>query len=400
MTIEDRIAALRQQKSDKPFCWLICFEERPLQGIPPGGSGPHLMVFTSAAKAHDFIKGRKKFYGSETLSTLALDSAITLKELSIGTAEDKRYAPPPCGVVVDFQYPSGRSSEIITTTHMKDISTDELTNRIHMRSNPPLPGQRKVKFAWSRQTKAIAIGISAVVALLIVFFILRGVFLGMKSGKIKPLSFMNTPTLTPTVTPTATATQKPWQVHITDDFSSNKLAWWLVQDDYSEYCGSESTGIAAGKFTWTVIAIDGCVWYQYPDLLPVQDFEAYVDIERQPDSATGDMGMTYRIVDEANYTLFLIDPMESNYSVFGLADNEWRTLIDWTTSNAIYFTGVNRVGIKADGTTYTFYINGKSVATIIDTKFSSGKVGLGLGIHNAGDYLNMKFDNFDLFSNR
>ncbi len=399
MTIEARIAALRQQKSEKPFCWLICFEERPLQGIPPGGSGPHLMVFTTAVKAHNFVNGRKKFYGSETLSVLTLDSAKTLYELSIDTAKDSRYAPPPCGVVVDFQYPSGRSGQVLTPAQVKDISADELTNRIQISSIPPLPGKSKVKFEWNRRSKAIAIGISSLAALLIVFFILRGVFLGMKSGKIKPLSFMNTPTLTPTVTPTATATQKPWDVHFNDDFSTQRYIWAWAEDEYTEGCGTENRGIEDGAFFWTVDGTDGCVWRQFPNWSAVKDFEAYADMERLPGSDEGDIGLVFRGVDDTHYMFFYINDHLRQFTVFGI-DGDWTTLIDWTTNSAIVQDGLNRVGVSARGSNFTFIINGEKVATSNFSGISQGMVGLALGVHTSGDMVSARYDNFELNSNR
>ena len=390
MAIEDRIAALRQQKLEKPFCWLICFEERPLQGIPPGGSGPHLLVFTSAVKARDFIKGRKKFYGSETLSILALDSAGTLKELSVGTAKDARYAAPPCGVVVDFQYPSGRSSQVLTPAQVKDISTDELTNRIQISSIPPLSDKRKVKFEWNRRSKAIAIGISSVAALLIVFFILRGVFLGMKSGKIKPLSFMNTPTLTPTVTPTATATQKPWDVHYLDDFSSNKFGWELDPAEDSGDCGTEIRTMEFNSLVWTIDALDGCVWQQSPQISPVPNFEAFIDVERVPGSAQGDMGLIFNNPDYSKTVYFLIDDTEGTFSVYSL-QRDWSTLVDWRGSTAIHSNTMNKLGIVAWGSTYTFFINGEKVASITISGFTRHVVGVGMGLERSGDTLTVRY---------
>jgi hypothetical protein len=399
MTIEDRIAALRQQKLEKPFCWLICFEARPLQGIPPGGSGPHLLVFTSAVKAQNFIKGRKKVYGSEPLSVLALDSARTLKELSSSTTEDSRYAPPPCGMVVDFEYPSGRSNQVLTPAQMKVISADELTNRFQIHAIPPLPAQRKVKFEWNRRSKAIVVGFSSVAALLIVFFILRGMFLGMKSGKIKPLSFMNTPTLTPTVTPTATATQKPWEVHFTEDFSLERNLWAWADDYYTEGCGTEYRGIENGAYFWTVDGTDGCVWRQFPNWQAVKDFEAYADMERLPESDEGDIGLVFRGVDDTHYMFFYINDHLKQFTVFGI-DDDWTTLIDWTTSPAIVKDGLNRVGIVARGSIFSFMINGEKVATTNFSGISQGLVGLALGVHTSGDRVSARYDNFELNSNR
>ena len=61
MYIEDQINAMHQHKTETPFGWLICFEDRPLQGIPPKGDGPHMLFFSEESKAQAFIAARKAF---------------------------------------------------------------------------------------------------------------------------------------------------------------------------------------------------------------------------------------------------------------------------------------------------------------------------------------------------
>ncbi len=68
MGVEDQIIAMRKLQLKNPFGWLICYENRPLQGIPPKGDGPHLLFFSEETKAQAFMEGRKKYFGEEPLS--------------------------------------------------------------------------------------------------------------------------------------------------------------------------------------------------------------------------------------------------------------------------------------------------------------------------------------------
>ena len=83
MYIEDQIIALRQQEMENPFGWLVCFEARPLQAIPPKRNGPHIMFFSEEKKAQAFIADRQRFFGAEPLSAISVDSPDTLKLLAL-----------------------------------------------------------------------------------------------------------------------------------------------------------------------------------------------------------------------------------------------------------------------------------------------------------------------------
>ena len=198
MNIEDRIAALSQRRDASPFCWLICFEKRPLQGIPPGGSGAHLMAFSSEMAAHAFISGRRKYYGSEPLSAIKIDSAESLKALLEEPSLDPRYAPPPCGLAIDFDYSSGNTRRVLSASQASGMSVAEIAAAFQ--AAPPIPGAlpptipQLGKGGWSTTTKRIAMGIGGLAIVAILFFGIRAVYGGMKSGKIPAFGLLNTPT--------------------------------------------------------------------------------------------------------------------------------------------------------------------------------------------------------------
>lgn len=104
--VEDIIAALQQNPRAKPVCWIVCYEARPLQGAPPGSSASHLMIFTSSAQAVSFIVKRRHFFTPEPLTVVGVDSASRLKQLATMPARDSRYTQPPCGLLLNFTYPT------------------------------------------------------------------------------------------------------------------------------------------------------------------------------------------------------------------------------------------------------------------------------------------------------
>jgi len=126
MYVEDQIIAMRQQRFETPFGWLICFEGRPLQGIPPKGHGPYVLFFSAENKAQAFISDRKRFFGEEPLSAVSVDSPDTLKSLTLAPSVDSRYAAPPCGIVLDFDYTITKSRKILAPAQVGSLLPAEI----------------------------------------------------------------------------------------------------------------------------------------------------------------------------------------------------------------------------------------------------------------------------------
>jgi hypothetical protein len=135
MFVEELINALRLQSEETPFGWLICFEGRPLQGIPPKGNGPHIIFFSEENKAQAFITDRKKFFGEEPLSAVGVDSPDTLKALALITSSDPRYSAPPCGIVLDFDYATTKTRKVLAPAEVKSLLPVEIARKFEFRSS-------------------------------------------------------------------------------------------------------------------------------------------------------------------------------------------------------------------------------------------------------------------------
>jgi hypothetical protein len=409
MNIEDRIAALSQRRDASPFCWLICFEKRPLQGIPPGGSGAHLMAFSSETAAQAFIPGRRKYYGSEPLSAIKIDNSESLKALLEEPSLDARYAPPPCGVVIDFDYRTGNARQVLSATQARGMSAAEVANAFQAAATipgilPPTIPQRG-KGGWSTTTKRIAMGIGGLAIVAILFFGIRAVYGGMKSGKIPAFGFLNTPTMTatatriPTATPTVTPTEKPWEIHYTDAFVTNQWGWPQKVDQLFEGCGTESMYIDNASLFWKVVANSDCTWSEYPSFAQMKEFDLSMDMEQLPDSNNADMGLAFASSDFSYQLFFQIDPSNSTFMVESL-QTDWKVIIDWKYTSAIKGSGVNRLRMVKQESHFTFYVNDVEVGSINDPTISSGIIGASLGAYNVGETVSIAFDNLELFTNR
>ncbi|MCX7707774.1 MAG: hypothetical protein N2204_07180 [Anaerolineae bacterium] len=96
-----------------------------------------------------------------------------------------------------------------------------------------------------------------------------------------------------------------------------------------------------------------------------------------PDAA--DYGVIFRFVDRDNFYVFEVSG-NRNYSFGRRQDGNYTALIRWTYSDAINGgKATNRLGVKVAGDRFTFYVNGKQLATFTDKTFQGGDVGLIVG---------------------
>jgi hypothetical protein len=433
MFVEDTITALRQQRAERPFGWLICFEGRPLQGIPPRGNGPHLLFFSAEFKAQAFISDRKSFFGQEPLSIVAVDSAERLKSIALDVSSDSRYTPPPCGIVMDFDHASRKSRKVLAPVETDSLSPVEIArmfaggaSQAAVPGVPLTPVHRMETAPRAKQNRPLTIGLITCGALLLVgLFILcvAAVWFGMKRGMIPALPSFTKPAATeapvvvPVLVPTAVPTNTPaivllptpttmlpeapisWDETIVDDFSANAHGWPLGNDN-GQY-GSSAIAIRNGKLAWELKSVENCWYWWYPDLPAVADLDAAVDVQRTGGSTSGDYGMVVRADgDKGYFYYFAINDARQEYAFFVYQYENWTKIHDWTFANAIQTGQVNRIEVQATGSQFVFLVNGIVVGQADDTRLSSGKVGVLAQLYDAADKLDIEYDNLILRGNR
>lgn len=428
MSIEDRIGMLRQQQVETPLGWLICYENRPLQGIPPKGSGPHLLFFSGQEKAQAFISSRQKFYGIEPLSLLAVDSADSLKELASLPSSDPRYAAPPCGVVFDFDYSTARARKILAASEFQRMLPVEIARASGSSGasspvptagiqQPPNAGQVAAPPARKRSLSKLLITCGSILAVILLLVCLGGIWFGVDRGMIPIPDFLftststftptptftstptltSTPTRTPTQVPTLSPTPPVWNVDVQDDFSTNTNDWPLSNGNPGGDCGSDSLVMQSNSLIWAIAGGGSCNWWNYPDLPALTDFDLSIDVSRQgtPGNAAG---LIFRLVEYGaqSYYIFLVDDANHTYHIAENNQGNWKTYADWNYSSAILPGAENHIEVSARGSQFTFFINGVKVTSITSTAVAAGKVGILASVYNNGDLDTIIFKNFSL----
>ncbi len=190
------------------------------------------------------------------------------------------------------------------------------------------------------------------------------------------------PTRRPTATRPPTATPLPEGVWLTQDFSSQEAA----EDQGWSFEAGESVERAwsSNKFTF-IINKTQWLGLNWPDG-EYDDFAA--EIEAQAQSSFAEYGIIFRISgaqDARSYYLFGVTT-EGKYYLDKLVDGEWAdtTPIKTTASQYVKKGKVkNALGVLAEGSQLSLYINGFLVKTIEDDSIASGMVGLYAGSGSA-----------------
>ncbi len=181
-----------------------------------------------------------------------------------------------------------------------------------------------------------------------------------------------------------------WPLTFQDSFETNENDW--SSGDYEDERISGNRSVSGGKYRWEANALDGVVWWAISDAQPASDLDLTVEVRRISGPEDSRYGLVLKRADAGTYGLFLAK--DSGLFKFSVRyQQDWHTVIDWTKSTAIVSGGVNRLRVVAEGSHYTFYINGQLAGEADDSHLSSGQTGVAIEL-DKGDEATFEFDNF------
>jgi len=172
-----------------------------------------------------------------------------------------------------------------------------------------------------------------------------------------------------------------------EDFEDGVADNWV--DD-----GSGAWSVAAGVYNMIGIST-GDVRYSYYDEV-FDDFTYEVDVRRTQGSLLHAQGMIFRWGDTGENGYVFHMGGNGRYLILKVINGSYTFLIpEWTDSDAIK-TGYdvwNTLKVVGSGTTMEFYINNTLVESLLDSEFSSGRVGVKALDGGGTPYNIMHFDN-------
>ncbi len=190
---------------------------------------------------------------------------------------------------------------------------------------------------------------------------------------------------------TATA-RAGWPIVLSDKFDAQTNDW--ETGETADRFTTGSLKITGGKYRFDLKANDGFIWWSRSlDNTSTTDFYAAVDAQQIVGPASADYGLVFRW-QRGNYYYFEIN--ESGQFALSLYYFEkWETLVSWTSASAIRPGEVNRLAVGAEGSHFSFYVNGESVGEADDSRLPGGTVGVAVELSQAGDQAVFQFDNFE-----
>jgi hypothetical protein len=205
----------------------------------------------------------------------------------------------------------------------------------------------------------------------------------------------STPTVTQTFTPSLTPTQSylDWPVVLSDPFDDGTHGWYEGSDNDEFLKGTVK--ISDGRYLVDITAVQPVFWALTPTIRNFSDFYLTVDVEKITGPSSSDYGLVFRINSDNKY-YFAVAAESQEYHLAVLNNNEWTTIITWTSSSQINTSGPNKIGVLAKGASFTFFVNGEMVDQVDDSAIKIGKMGVGFSLYKAADKIQLAFDNFEV----
>lgn len=210
-----------------------------------------------------------------------------------------------------------------------------------------------------------------------------------------------TDTIAPTSAPSCeiqSDLKTDWEIIFCEEFDDNSWDWW-TGSDISDLRTMTAT-LEGGKYTIDVIGnahsnySSGVIqWFYIPD---AENFTISIDGEIYSNNRDVSWGINFW-GNDLNFYSFGIGK-EGWYFLDMLENDDWKTLINTKSNNAIYWDGTNNLSIVVEDDKFMFYVNN----TLIDSYESDYQMGdeISLFIQLAeGASATYMFDNILLRSN-
>ena len=182
-----------------------------------------------------------------------------------------------------------------------------------------------------------------------------------------------------------------------DDFSDNDEHWPIetVEDEYMD----GSLAVKDGLYVWDIQKVKQpfVYWANFRSGYGVaEEFDLYVD-SKIASVGSGEVcsGFVFRTAsldwEEGGYTFAVCN--NSYFDINYYEKGEWTAISDFTSSTSIRSDDWNRLGIRARGNHYTFFINNEKVYEMTDNRLVRGGLALLVDVGET-DSVSIWFDNF------
>ncbi len=179
-----------------------------------------------------------------------------------------------------------------------------------------------------------------------------------------------------------------------DDFDTHTWSTGAMDDEYA----SANQTIADGKYHWELTAYQGVVFQELHELRlnsAPEDFPYHFSLSASAEVLSGSQGAAYgllfRCEDHDNLYYFRVS-QAGDAGLSASEGGEWIELVAPTHAAALQPGGRNELRVVAQGTRFSFWINGEFVFQASDDRHATGDIGLAAELMEQGDEMVIEFD--------
>lgn len=219
---------------------------------------------------------------------------------------------------------------------------------------------------------------------LLIMFVILGL-IGLGAFGINTINTQNTHATQTAVAQNMTATAVAQPI-FTETFTYSGQWEWSDNDVTWDVSNGELIGTANSTITaWTLAGQS------------FKDIKVEVDIEKVSGIDNNAMGVICNATDNRHFYAFIIGA-DKSYNILKLdGDNVTNLLSEWKYSDVINSGNArNTVAAICNGGNLSLVVNGTELATIYDTSYAEGDIGLVIGLYETGT-ATMYFDNLSVY---
>jgi hypothetical protein len=193
-----------------------------------------------------------------------------------------------------------------------------------------------------------------------------------------------------------TDAQFNWDTKIFDAFSTNYNNW--LTGTKSDDWGRRSFQLRNGEYNVTYSAKKPAIVWVY--LIPYFD-DAYISVDLQMFPAAGnsdemEAGIIFGYSSRQHFLYELSSDGGCDLSGYNEASDSWTTFYTSPYCGLVDTMDDNKLEIVAKDNMISLFLNGDFVDEEYIPEYSSGEIGLAVGLSSTGDYGDFYFDNFEV----
>lgn len=373
--------------AEKPSLWKkgqekrLLFTEKDFQN--PGSSSTFQLLQTLSPRIKHLADELKKFCAVNDTNQL-----VPLEQILTGTSGNATTSHPSTTASLDSFFgsaPSTPSPSYQPPVSSNPSSPSDFSTFFGSNPSQPVPQkQAPVQPTVIPQTTIAPPTQKSSANPFLILFIILGL-IGLGAFGINTINTQNTHATQTAIAQNMTATALA-QPLFTETFTySGQWEWsdndvtWAVNN--GELVGTVNSAITA----WTLAN------------QTFKDIKVEVDIEKSSGIDNNSMGVICNATDNRHFYAFIIGA-DKSYNILKLdGDNLTSLLSEWKYSDVINSGNArNTVAAICNGGNLSLVVNGIELATVYDTSYAEGDVGLVIGLYESGT-ATMYFDNLNVY---